>query len=288
MKKYIYETVGAIGGALVYAIAINIFIVPLGLYSGGTMGLCQLLRSLIIALTGHRFGSYDLAGIIYYIINIPILFLGLKYLHKKFMIKTMITVTAMSIFLSVIPTTFPLMGNDKLTSCIIGGIMSGAGIGYVLRMASTMGGMDIISLYLFQKKGISIGKVYLAVNVFIYGVCFFVYSPMTAIYSIIYAVLCSFTMDKIYSQNINMQVMIISNCDGRQMKAEILATLDRTLTWWNAKGFYSDEMKTIIYSIVSKHELPVLKNIVHKYDKDAFIVIQEGVTIDGNFIKHLN
>ena len=63
--------VAAVAGEFIAAAAVNLFIVPLGLYSGGIMGVCQLIRTLLLDYTGLTFGSHDIAGILYFILNLP-------------------------------------------------------------------------------------------------------------------------------------------------------------------------------------------------------------------------
>lgn len=199
-KDIATNQIGALVGAFIYTVGVNLFIVPSGVYSGGMMGICQLLRNLILFLLGREMGGSDIAGIIYYTLNIPVFIAGIIVLGKRYMASTIITVSAMSLFLSLIPILqTPIMLDDVLASSIVGGALAGCGIGLVLRYKSTMGGMDIISLFIMKKyKNISMGKMYLAVNVVVYGICMILYSPRIAVYSLIYAVVSSTVMDKIF------------------------------------------------------------------------------------------
>ena len=84
------------------------------------------------------FGTVDIAGIIYYIVNVPIFIVAYRKLGKRFFVKTVITVTASTLILSLIP---PLtIVEDVMASCMVGGIVSGAGVGMILRMGSSGGG----------------------------------------------------------------------------------------------------------------------------------------------------
>ena len=88
MKKeeVIYEIkrgLMSILGAFLYAAGINLFVVPAGLYTGGLMGICQVIRTILTTLLGMDFGSLDIAGIIYYVINIPIFFIAFRRLGEN-------------------------------------------------------------------------------------------------------------------------------------------------------------------------------------------------------------
>ena len=82
--------IAAVVGELISALALNLFIVPLNLYTGGTMGVCQLVRTLLQTYGGLDFGPYDVAGILYFITNIPILIFAYKNLGRGLVIRTVI------------------------------------------------------------------------------------------------------------------------------------------------------------------------------------------------------
>ena len=148
-EELLYEgkrTVTCILAALMYAVGLNLFVVPAQLYSGGLMGVCQVVRTLLVDYLHMNFQSFDIAGIIYYIINIPIFIIAFARMGRKFFAKTLIMVTSMTLFLSVIPVTEIV--KDAMASCMVGGIISGGGIGIALRMGSSSGGMDVVGLML--------------------------------------------------------------------------------------------------------------------------------------------
>ncbi len=288
-KKLLYETertLGCIFGALLYAVGVNLFIVPVSLYTGGLMGICQVIRTILVDYFNLNVGNVDIAGIIYYVVNIPIFFVAMKKMGKKFLAKTLVTVTAMTVFLSVIPSEIII--DDRMASSVVGGILSGIGIGIPLRMASSGGGMDIVGVLLIRwKKDFSVGKVNLLVNIFLYSACLFMFDIEIVIYSVIYAAVFSIAMDKMHAQNINMAVNIITKADTKAMEQEIFEELGRGVTKWQAVGAYTNEKEQMLYIMLSKYEISRLKAVVHKYDPYAFIVQNEGVRIDGNYLKKL-
>lgn len=287
----VYETsrmTGAAGGMLLYALGMNLFIVPQGLYTGGVMGLCQVIRTILTQNMGFSFGGFDIAGLIYYIFNIPLFVIAIKKLGKIFFAKTIVCVTLMSLFLSLIsPLTIPIV-EDRLASCLIGGILCGAGIGISLKMGGSDGGTDILGVLLIHwKKDFSVGRVSLFVNIVLYGVCLFLFDIQTVIYSLIYASVSAFAVDKVHSQNINVEVKIITKHATQEMEHEIFEKMDRGITKWKALGAYTDENTEVLYVLVNKYEVGRLKHIIKEYDPKAFIVVNEGVSVDGHFIKKL-
>jgi uncharacterized membrane-anchored protein YitT (DUF2179 family) len=288
-KREIYRTGGALFGTLLYALGINLFIVPIAIYSSGLMGICQLIRTILVEYAGLRLGSFDVAGLIYYAINVPMFFLAWKTMGRLFFIKTMLCIAAMTLFLTLIPIPKePFMEGDRLTSCLIGGIVSGCGVGITLIMGASSGGVDILGLYLVKKRRSGgVGRVSLFINAVLYAVCFLLFDAATALYSIIVAVVDSFTIDKIHSQNINVEVKIISNKDLRPFEEEFMQQLGRGITKWASRGAYTNQEQTVLYIILSKYEVAQLKHAVLRYDPQAFIIISEGVQVTGNFMKKL-
>lgn len=289
LLEQIKQTMGGIVAVFIYALGMNLFIVPVKLYSGGLMGICQLIRTLLTNYMQLSFGAVDIAGIIYYLLNIPLLVVAVARIGKKFFAKTVVCVTAMTLFLSAIPIPAqPIMESDMMASCLIGGIMCGVGIGLSLKMGCSTGGMDILALILIKwKKDFSVGKMNLFVNIVLYSVCFFLFDIPTVIYSLIYASVNATAVDRIHSQNINVEVSVVTKQFNEAMEKEIMAHLDRGITKWQAKGAYTEENKQVLYILLSKYELPQLRYIIHKHDPHAFVVVNEGVHINGHFVKKL-
>ncbi len=291
MKKelIIYEgkrTFFCILAAVLYAVGLNLFVVPAGLYSGGVMGFCQVFRTVLADYLNIEFHSFDIAGVIYYIINIPLFVVAFARLGRKFFVKTLVTVTSMTVFLSLIPVTQVV--TDTMASCMVGGIIAGCGIGVALRMGSCSGGMDVVALLLARwKRDFSVGKVGLMVNLLLYTICIFLFDMEIAVYSVIFAAVYSLAMDKVHTQNINVEANIITKADTTELEQAVFEEIGRGITKWQAQGAYTHEQSHILYVTLSKYEVSSLKTVVHKYDPHAFIVVNEGVSVDGNFLKKL-
>lgn len=291
MKKeeLLYEgkrSFACIAGAAVYAVGINLFVVPAGLYAGGIMGISQVIRTLLTEYLHLNFGTLDIAGLIYYVFNIPIFIVAFRRLGKIFFAKTLITVTVMSVFLSAISPT--KIVEDNMAACVVGGILAGAGLGMVLRLGSSGGGMDVIGVMLAKwKKDFSVGKVNLLMNLVLYGTCLFLFDEEVVVYSIIYAAVSSLAMDRMHTQNINVEVNVITKVDTAELEKEVFNELGRGITKWAALGAYTNDQSHILYITLSKYEVHHLKTIIRKHDEKAFIVVNEGVTVDGHYLRKL-
>ena len=92
----------AVFGTLLGALGVNFFIVPLGFYTGGLMGLCQIVRTLLQTQLGLDFGTHDIAGILYLLLNIPILVYAYRTLGRGMVVRTLICTVSSSVFFSII------------------------------------------------------------------------------------------------------------------------------------------------------------------------------------------
>lgn len=280
------RTLVCLAGAFLYAAGVNLFIVPANLYTGGVMGICQVIRTLLTDYLHLNFGAIDIAGIIYYLVNIPIFVIAYLRAGRKFFAKTLVTVTAMSAFMALIPPV--KIVDDVMAACVVGGIVSGAGVGIILRMGSSGGGMDVVGVLLTKwKHDFSVGRLSLLVNLVLYGTCLFLFDVEIVVYSVIFAAVHSLAMDRLHIQNINVEVNIITKADTVALEREVFEELGRGITKWRAMGAYTYEQSHVLYITLSKYEVHRLKAIIHKYDPMAFIVVNEGVSVDGNYLKKL-
>ena len=279
----IEDVIKVIIGSIIFAYAINVFIVPNNLYTGGVLGIAQLIRSIIIDVFKFNI-TYDFSGILYYIINVPLFFIAYKYISKQFFIRTVFAVTLQSFLLSVIPTE-PLL-DDMIVNIMVGGILGGAGIGIVLSSGASTGGSDIIGLAIAKiHNDFSVGKLGMILNGIIYVIAGIMYGVEIMIYSIIYSVCESLMIDKMHEQNICSTAFIFCKKNPKKINNFIKEDLGRDFTYWDAKGGYDDSRTYIIYTALTKYELLRLERYMKTYDDHAFMVKSEGVGIKGEFEK---
>lgn len=286
-RRFWYDQLLTMVGTLIYCVGINLFAVPAGLYSSGLLGLCQLIRTMLEQFLNLSFGTMDISGILYYIFNIPILLLAWRRLGKSFVIRTMVFVVWGVLLLSLIPTVSLLPG-DPLAAGAIGGVISGIGIGMVLRASATLGGMDVISLMIIQKhKGFSVGGMNLALNLLVYGGCMLLFDIPTALYSVVSAVVYSVVVDRVHTRNIDVEATIITKEDASGLEQKLFHELGRGVTQLQGVGAYTQEGVSVLFVVLSQFEVTLLRQIVQNYDPHAFIVMKDHVKVLGNYERRL-
>ena len=270
------------------AFSINRFVAPLGFYSGGLLGVCQVIRTLLAEKAGISLGTADLAGILYLIANIPLLILAWRSMGRTFVFKLILCTVCQSVFMTLIPEPARPIIEDPLTACLIAGLLNGFAYGLMLTCGGSSGGMDILWLYLSKKRGYTVGKSGIAFNACLYLLCLVLFDKRIAIYSAIYSVFTNIFVDKTHQQNITAQALIMTKQPVRELSDVILKGLARGVTVWQGKGAYTGDDVHILCVCLSKYEIETLQTMVHKIDPHAFITVQEGVHTIGNFQRHLN
>ena len=270
-------------GSFLYCIGTNIFIIPANLYSGGFVGIAQL----IVPYIPFDFG-FSWYGIVYLLLNIPLYIVGIFKLGKRFVAKSLFLILIETVFLTILPIPDGILIDNFLTNCIIGGCIQGLGIGVTFRGFASGGGTDILGLILTKDiKFMSVGKTSIIVNAILYGICAYKFDINIAIYSIIASLFCSIIIDKIHIQNKVVSVNILSEKYDK-ISDVIIKELNRSATILEGIGAYSNSSKKMIVSIMSEYELKKLKAAVKKEDPNAFIFIHPNITVIGDFEKRLN
>ncbi len=286
-KQMIEDYTYAAFGSLVYALAFNLLIMPLNLYSVGFLGLAQLFTWYLENLLGIVIpASVNVAGIIYYVISIPMFYMGYKVFSKEFAFKSFYVVTIMSIFFVFVPIPEVPILADRLTASVIGGIIGGWGVGFILRARMASGGQDIIGMCCAKKfPNFSVGKAAMIINVFLYGQCLFIYDAEMVVYSLIFSVVFALAIDKVHAQNIKTSVLVFTKKEG--VANAIMTQMVRGVTRWEGEGAYTGEASHILCVVISKYEIVELRKIVHEIDPKAFMIFTEDCMVDGNFEKRL-
>lgn len=167
---HVYRYVVLFAASVVLGFAFNMFLLPHEVLSGGVTGMAMILGLL----------SPINSGIWLVILNIPVFIIGLMRLGKAFIWHSIFSVFVTSIAMQYIPVL--KVAEDSLLSAVFGGVITGVGIGLIVRFNGSTGGADIIGLVVTQKRDIPLGVLIFGINstvVFISGFVFFLEFSVT-------------------------------------------------------------------------------------------------------------
>lgn len=284
MKKDVLQFGQVVIGNILFSLGVYWFLTPCGINSGGIVGIAQILDYVLRPLNPLA-EVLDMTGIFNILLNIPLYIFALK-ISRPFFIKTFTGTLIQMLIFSLLPICKTTIMPDMLSNCIFGAILCGIGIGMTLHASACAGGLDILGAYFARvKPNFSVGQLSMALNACIFAVCAMLFNLQSALYSIIYVLICYFICDKFHYQNINISAMIFTR--DVDLKNKIMNETKRGVTYWNGKGAYTDQDQYILVCALSKYEVRLFQKIIQKEDPHAFMILSEGQAISGGFEKRL-
>ena len=257
-------------GSLICALAINGILIPHGFLSGGFVG-----ATLII----HYLFPFLPVAALYFVLNIPVYFLGWKYIGRRFFIYSLAGMVIFS--LAVLWKPFIIPVHDKMLAAIFAGILSGAGGGIILKSYGSAGGMDVLSIILLKRFSIRLGNSILALNVLILSITAYVFSMEEALYTLIFLFVSTQVLNVVmYGLSQRKAVYIISPHWG-EIHRGIMERIQRGVTLIGGRGGYSGQDIQMLFTVISHQELPRLKKLVDDIDSQAFVVVNDTLEVMG-------
>lgn len=276
IKNFLLLTIAGI----VNAFGVVIFLAPVKLYDSGISG-----TSMLISQLTPKWCSLSLLLLV---LNIPIFLLGLKREGPVFTIYAIYTVLVYSVVAWVITDILPvdvsivspLAGSDLFLCAVFGGIISGCGSGLAVRFGGAMDGMDIIAVMFAKKLGLSLGSFIMIYNLILYIICgFALESWILPLYSIVTYAAASKTIDFFVEGFDRSKAAFIITSKPNQVCRALSETFENGITTMDARGYYSNTEKTVVYFIVNRFQVGKMRNLVHQIDPMAYIAINEVADI---------
>ena len=283
MKKLKDITYATVGGVL-FAISVNLFLIPAMVYNGGVVGIAQLLSDFLVNYLNFN-PPFELLGVLNLLINIPILLFAWTRMSKKFVSLSLVSILAQTVTVSLVPIPSTPIVDDIFIAILLAAVIGSFGSSLTYKVKGSSGGIDVIGFYRSQRNKGSMGSVYLMINSAIYLVCLVIYDVKTALYSIVYSYIFSFFLDKFHSHNIEVNVMIFTK--NTEIKHQINNVLHRGVTHWDGQGAYTGNRMDVIVTIIAQSEVDDLRKLVKSIDPTAFIILNENLKVDGGFEKRL-
>ncbi|MDH6365095.1 uncharacterized membrane-anchored protein YitT (DUF2179 family) [Enterococcus sp. PF1-24] len=276
-NKYTSKLSVAIVYALMSSIAINFFYQPGNIYSSGITGLAQILTSLFL----KKLSMNIPVSVTLYLLNIPLFLMAWKTIGKRFTIFTILTVTLGSLAVQIMPET--VLTTDPIICGIFGGGCMGFGVGFALKNGLSSGGLDIISLTIRKKTGRTIGSISIYFNAFIVFISGLLFGWQYMFYSALSIFVSGKVTDAVYTKQKKMQVMIVTK-HPEKVICGIQERMRRGITIIHeAEGAYNHDKQTVLFTVVTRFELPMLEAAMKHTDPHAFVSISDNVKILGRF-----
>lgn len=277
VKRTVYKIAGIVFGTFLMALAVNLVYEPMHMVTGGVSGLAIAVKE----LTGRWIKGGIPVWLTNFLVNIPIFLWGYQTKGKDFLRNTIFANICFSIFLFALPVV-TISHKDYFLSAVLGGVLTGIGLGCVFAMGSSTGGTDLLSsivheyfpMYPVSKLLFVFDAVIILMGAVIFGV-------FSTSYAVIAVFLTSKIMDEILSGlKVGKQIWIISD-EYQKISREIMQQIDRGVTGVEARGMYTDRSKKMLFCVVGKRQVIPVVDIVRKNDERAFVIIQDVREIMG-------
>ncbi|MDL4843185.1 YitT family protein [Aquibacillus rhizosphaerae] len=268
--RRLYSLIVILVGSLALGFAFNIFLLPHEVLSGGVTGLAMIFGLL----------SPVNSGIWFFLLNIPILIIGWMKLGKEFIGNSIFAVVITSISMQYIPVV--AVTDDPLLSAVFGGVISGAAIGVIIRFYGSTGGFDVVGLLLTQKRDIPLGGLVFCLNSVVVFISGFIFSWDLALYTMASIYISGIVVDRVHTRHIKLNLMVVTN-QGEELKNELINNLIRGITVMDGQGGYSNAERKVLYTVISRYELAIVKSLIKRVDQTAFVSVSETVEVIGNF-----
>lgn len=270
MKKRVIDIFLILVGAFVFALAINLFVIPNDLGEGGVTG----LTIIFFYLYGWS------PGLVSFIINGFLLAVGYKFLSKPTVGYTIIAVIFNSIFLHL-THNWNIDSNEIIVNTVFGGLFTGIGVGLIMRVGGTTAGTTILASITKKYLGWSVSYGLLFFDLIVVFFSYFIIGVEKLLLTIIMLYIATKVMEFIIEGfNTKKAVTIISrNPDA--IAQEINNKMSRGVTVYSGQGYYLKEDKKILYVVISRQEVMKLKRIVQTADSKAFVAIHDVRDVFG-------
>lgn len=267
-QDYLLITVGAI----LLAVAIDMFLAPNHIISLGFTGLGMLANF----LWNWPIGMVTLA------LNVPVLLAGLKWGGGlRFILRTIYAVAVMTLAIDwLAPVLTPVQG-DPLIYILFGGVVNGLGAGLIFRGQGTAGGTDVISQLLNRYRGIPFGQVYTLVNAAVLLIIAVIVGLEPALYALIVVFVSGRVLDAVQEGAGYARTVFIIPTRLEAVRAAVIEHIGRGVTQLPAEGGFTHAPRPILFVVVSRTQVTPLKRIIAEIDPEAFVVVTDAREVLG-------
>ena len=264
-------------GTILFSIYAGILIPVNNIGAGGALGLSLVVNK----LTGIKIGT------IQFILNVPLFYIGFRYIGRKFVILTGIVISISSFLINNLPKIVtPVDLGDSLVAAIFCGIISGLAMCCLLVAGASTGGTDITGKFISKKMDFNLPTVFLIQDITVYIIVWIFFDIKYVMYALVMSFVRNQTMrgvQKFFSAYIQCTII----CKNPEVMVELINnTLHRGSTIMDVEGGYSHEKKRMIIVVIQQNEMYQLRKLVAKNCPEAFVTVSAVNTIVGNFKEH--
>ena len=269
-RSVLYSLFWCTVGAFIFSIAINTFSIPNNLGEGGVTG----IGLMIFYLT-------DLpVAISTFALNAVILAIGYRFLSKITMRYTIFSMFMTSLFLQI-TSGWAYQMDAVILAPLCSGALVGAGVGIIMQAGGSTAGTDIIALIMNKYLGWSTGIALVVLDILIVTPSVFIIGLENVLFTIVHLYVQTKVLNFILEGfNPKKSVFVVSD-KYEEIAREIEQVIGRSMTLFDARGYYRQDEKKVIMVVINRQQLMPLTKVITRIDDKAFVVISEVQNVVG-------
>jgi uncharacterized membrane-anchored protein YitT (DUF2179 family) len=281
--KVLYKYMTIIVGSVLMAAAVNFIYEPLGLVTGGLAGLAIVVKEITGFISEGGFPVW----LFTVITNIPLFIISIKLLGIKTMLNVFIGTSSYILALMVIPI-YDFQFNDMLLSSVIGGTITGIGLGMVFSYSASTGGTDLLATLIQRfKRHLSVPVVLIFIDGAVIAIGALVFGLGNALYAIISVFIAAKVSDGILEGLKFAKMAYIISDEYNEIAKAIMTSLDRGVTGISSTGMFSNRDRKMLFCVVSKKEIVKITEIAKQIDPNSFVIVNDVREVMGEgFIEY--
>lgn len=270
-------------GSFIYALGVDAFEVPNGLAAGGVTGLATVFYQM-----AANKGFYLPVGLQTIAMNVLLMIPVVRSGGMRYAARTVAGIIASSVFVDVLAPFVPALGGGDLLLCALwGGAITGFGLGVVFRSGGNTGGTDIVAQLLSKRTAWPVGTLSMMVDLVVVAVSIPVFSFEHALYAAVFMFIAGRVIDTVVEgPRAEKAAWIISN-NHEKIANAVLYEMGRGCTEIQARGVWSGNARPMLFVVLSRRELGLLKSLVTEIDPEAIVVISEVHEVFGEGFKEI-
>lgn len=274
VKRIVIDVLYYTVGSLLYAVSVNCFSAPNRIAPGGLTGIATVIHYMISAAP---------IGLTILILNVPLLLTAWLLISRVFTVRTLLCTVLSTLVIDALAPVLPAYTGDMFLVSVMGGVLSGVGLGLIFLRGGSTGGTEVVARLLERRLPyVPVGRLMLAVDAVIIAISALVFKNIeSAMYAVVLTFVASTLIDALVYGGSGGKLVLIFSKRQEEIAAAILKTINRGVTRLRSRGGYTGEESEVLLCAVRRTQLYPLRQLVGQLDPTAFIVIASAEEVLG-------
>lgn len=281
-SRFAFQWVWVVVAGLLGGIAFKTFFEPFGIIPTGFSGLSLIVHNSLLSVINIP------TSLIYLAFNVVIFIFALRVFGWKFLLLALSGTAAYILAMQYgYIEALANASDERLLFAVVGGMLSGAAIGFGIRMGGSTGGTEILGAIMNKKfPNLKTGYCILMMNIGVIVLSILTAGVQTGLYALVIAVISSFSTNLVLNNSKRVVAYYIICDNDEEVANAILQMYHRGVTKINAQGMFSKKEKSLLLCLIPFEQAAELKKLVKHIDPNSFVFSEhvDETLGDGDFL----